>query len=663
MTAEGDDGCIAMADGKVTLTFSGKVLGNAVKRAIGVRVYPLAAITDVRIIPAGYRGHPLLVVIVRPGCDLLRPLLKKQQPGADADPDTLILRKGSAVTDAEALAAAIRAQLLPAGSAMDGIYVDSGVVPLRSKGSSTRAVFDGSDITLEVTSWTAPDVKKMAYPRHIPAEAVADVAIDHPGMTGTLRFILAGGPRRDVPVKRAEDLNSVDLVADNSQSYAVLAAAALTAGRRAGPTLHPELLRAGPAAAGPDNCAGNPARLGLPDALESEQVNRPAPQVSKRNWHVRRAEKRAAREHDRALVRWQTEQGMLDRLAVAAHGAAKGGGCAAEGIVLKSGESVLWSGSTSLVEPRRQPGRYAGGHSGVSFRIAPGVRYSVGGSHGSYVPGPEVQTPVDSGRTAVTTHRVVFTGHKATREWSYAKLVGIDTAADDHAVLIHVTSRQKVSGLVVGKAGSDFTRFLALGIAIAQYGTSPVAAECARAAAEHRSQQPQPDRTALRAPASLPVQAAEETAPGTAGVAADPVRGPESEDPGTASERVYSALAESVRSVMRIIDTPDLIPQFVDQFADQIRQWSASIDGFSVNEFLGELGDIVIAEAEQEVLESEDAISGMEKAVRQASAQERASLETAYKMVLDTSSKRIELAELQIAALRGLMSEFGASFN
>jgi hypothetical protein len=58
--------------------------------------------------------------------------------------------------------------------------------------------------------------------------------------------------------------------------------------------------------------------------------------------------------------------------------------------------------------------------------------------------------------------------------------------------------------------------------------------------------------------------------------------------------------APSVRSVMRLVDTPDSIPQFVDQVADQIRQWSASIDGFSAGEFVAALGDVVIAEAEQE---------------------------------------------------------------
>jgi hypothetical protein len=119
--------------------------------------------------------------------------------------------------------------------------------------------------------------------------------------------------------------------------------------------------------------------------------------------------------------------------------------------------------------------------------------------------------------------------------------------------------------------------------------------------------------------------------------------------------------APSVRSVMRLVDTPDSIPQFVDQVADQIRQWSASIDGFSAGEFVAALGDVVIAEAEQETSYSKAAISGMEKAVQQAPAQERASLETALEMVLDTSSKRIKLAGIQITALQRLMSEFGVS--
>jgi hypothetical protein len=43
------------------------------------------------------------------------------------------------------------------------------------------------------------------------------------------------------------------------------------------------------------------------------------------------------------------------------------------------------------------------------------ARYSVGGSRGRYVPGPKVQSPVDSGRLVLATGRVVFTGGRRHR--------------------------------------------------------------------------------------------------------------------------------------------------------------------------------------------------------------------------------------------------------
>jgi hypothetical protein len=518
---EGDDGRIELKGNQLVLTFADKRFGNPLKKAIGVRVYPLAAVADLCVQAKRHHGHPVLQIVVRPGCDLLRPLLKNPAPGPDADPDILILPKGSTVI-AESFASHVCSLL---GSAGDGTepLVDSGKPPLSAKGVDNRAVFDGETITLDTRGSTASSARKAAYPRHIPVGAVADVVLDPPGMKGRLRFVLAGGPDREAPINPSTDLDTVELTADSGQCYAVLAAAVLTAARRTGVSVHPDLLslpadestpsmKVSLTSDVPDDdafveqqaTASSPVVPATIDPTVADQATQqasaePATMVStaptrtvvpQPSWLERRAEKRAVKEHEKAVASWQTDQDLLDRLATVSRAAVDGGGGAAAGILLKSGESLLWDGVARLVEIHRESGHYQGGYSGVSFRIAKGVRYSVGGTRGHYVPGPEVQTPVDAGRVVVTTQRVLFTGGKTTREWNHAKFISIDTSSDDSVVMIHVSNRQKVSGLSLGKAGTEFTTFLSLGITIAQHGAEAVAEDCEQTAASHRNERP-----------------------------------------------------------------------------------------------------------------------------------------------------------------------------
>ena len=107
----------------------------------------------------------------------------------------------------------------------------------------------------------------------------------------------------------------------------------------------------------------------------------------------------------------------------------------------------MWTGEVQLVEPRRGPGHYSGQSQGFSFRVTKNVRYRVGANRGTFIPGDEVQTVVDKGTATVTTQRVVFAGSKATREWLYAKLLDTEASKDKSLVLIHVSNRQKVSGV------------------------------------------------------------------------------------------------------------------------------------------------------------------------------------------------------------------------
>jgi hypothetical protein len=83
---------------------------------------------------------------------------------------------------------------------------------------------------------------------------------------------------------------------------------------------------------------------------------------------------------------------------------------------------------------------FRGGSSGVSFRIAPGVRYRVGAFRGhSVVVGSELQV-ADTGVLAVTSTRIVFMGGRKTMEVPFAKLVGMDGFSD--GLRLHASNRQ-----------------------------------------------------------------------------------------------------------------------------------------------------------------------------------------------------------------------------
>ena len=76
----------------------------------------------------------------------------------------------------------------------------------------------------------------------------------------------------------------------------------------------------------------------------------------------------------------------------------------------------------------------------VSFRIAKGVRYNLGGFKGqSVVVGTELQVQ-DTGALSVTSSRVVFLGEQKTLEFLYAKLVGLEVFED--GVRLQVSNRQ-----------------------------------------------------------------------------------------------------------------------------------------------------------------------------------------------------------------------------
>ena len=119
------------------------------------------------------------------------------------------------------------------------------------------------------------------------------------------------------------------------------------------------------------------------------------------------------------------------------------------GLRLKRAERYLMSvNGVSLVEPRRAPAKYVGGHSGASVRIAKGVYWRVGSAKAKRVPQGDILKIIDeNGVLHITNQRAVFTGTKQNREWRWDKLLNYSHEMEQFSSIIHVSSRQKGSGI------------------------------------------------------------------------------------------------------------------------------------------------------------------------------------------------------------------------
>jgi hypothetical protein len=138
-------------------------------------------------------------------------------------------------------------------------------------------------------------------------------------------------------------------------------------------------------------------------------------------------------------------------------------------ILLKKGEfAILVITSIGLVEMGREGGSYQGGSQGVSLRVMKGVSYRVGGHKGTFVPAPELLKIVDQGTAVITNQRVVFQGAGKTREWLFTKLIGVDHDPERGMSMLHVSNRQKASGLAYGEDISDAFR-LRMDVALAHF--------------------------------------------------------------------------------------------------------------------------------------------------------------------------------------------------
>jgi hypothetical protein len=175
------------------------------------------------------------------------------------------------------------------------------------------------------------------------------------------------------------------------------------------------------------------------------------------------------RKAKRELEQWQSHRDELAAMVEAAE-SFRGMTAAEAGDIelqLKQGELVVVQvAPVGLVESRRGPGHYQGGSSGFSFRVAKGINYRIGATKGSFVQGQERLEPIDRGTLVVTTTRAVFLGGTSTREWAWAKLLGIDHDSPS-VTLIHVSNRQKVSGILAGDDVLATVRFrLELAVAL-----------------------------------------------------------------------------------------------------------------------------------------------------------------------------------------------------
>lgn len=118
------------------------------------------------------------------------------------------------------------------------------------------------------------------------------------------------------------------------------------------------------------------------------------------------------------------------------------------GFTLRHGEKyVITLKDQMLMETRRAPRVSSRKTDAFTVALAKGFYYTAAaGSSVSPEPGDEIRQ-IDVGKVTFTTHRVVFVGSKHTREWDFAKMLGISEEPGGLQIMIAVSNRQRMSGL------------------------------------------------------------------------------------------------------------------------------------------------------------------------------------------------------------------------
>lgn len=177
--------------------------------------------------------------------------------------------------------------------------------------------------------------------------------------------------------------------------------------------------------------------------------------------------KKAAKQYEDALARWQAQRDGYTELLQLAEGFS---GSASDELVLGPGEGVFYTvAKAALIEERRGAGHWQGGSTGVSIPMGSlggrTVRYRVGATRGHYVQGEPTPTAIDTGTISITNKRVIFQGGQQTRECTFAKLIGFQHDDAAGSTTFSVSNRQKPTTVHYGSslsASFDFRLDLAL---------------------------------------------------------------------------------------------------------------------------------------------------------------------------------------------------------
>lgn len=242
----------------------------------------------------------------------------------------------------------------------------------------------------------------------------------------------------------------------------------------------------------PDGWRPDPSWPPAPDGWQFWVDDAASGAVAKSGFFAARHERKELEHYQHDLAEWTADQEQLDTFLNAAKTFNGFDPSLATGFVLKPGENpFLQISSAALIEPRAMPGHWQGASQGVSFRIAKGVRYRVGASRGTYVPGPTSPTAIDSGDALLTQRRLVFRGPKATREWLFDKLIGYAHSDDSTWTAIQVSNRQKTSGIGYGATNAQEFHFrLELALAVWRGDRAPLIAAIEAQQAEHARTRP-----------------------------------------------------------------------------------------------------------------------------------------------------------------------------
>ena len=140
-----------------------------------------------------------------------------------------------------------------------------------------------------------------------------------------------------------------------------------------------------------------------------------------------------------------------------------------------------------LIEPRSAGGIWHG----VSVRV-PGsksMRHRVGATKGSRVRGADSRKEVDAGTAVITDKRVAFAGSKQSREWEWAKCLGVRRQADVPSAAI--SSTQRTSGIAYDAETTGDLRFrLELAYAVGTGEDDDLIAELEGELTAHQARRP-----------------------------------------------------------------------------------------------------------------------------------------------------------------------------